>query len=78
MPHGKVVNSINDTTMPPSQMRVTCHKVDTQFHKCTNGDNGMQWRRWSMEFAIVYLERMKLLEHKDTIMENGGQKIINM
>lgn len=74
IPLSKVVNINNDITMPPSQVRDTCHKVDTPFHKGANNYNGMQWSRCSMKFTVIGLACMTLLDSEDEVTKNSRPK----
>lgn len=73
-PFSKVVNHYNDIAIPPSQVRVSCHEIDTSFHKRTYGDNMMQRSGWRIGLTIINLERIRLLDNENAIMKYGGPK----
>ena len=41
-PFSEIINDNDDITMPPDQVRVTCHEINTPFSKGADGDNWVQ------------------------------------
>jgi hypothetical protein len=37
-PFSEIIHNYNDVSMPPAQVRVTCHEVNAPFIKWTNGN----------------------------------------
>lgn len=73
----KVIICNTNITMPPDQLRVTCHKVDTTFRKRITNNNGMQWSGRSTGFRIIYLACMTLLNREDAVAKDGRQEVTN-
>ena len=60
-PFRKVIDDYNNVSMPPGQVRVTCHEIDAPFHKGTNGDDRVKRSEMRPYLVIIGLASMAFL-----------------
>ena len=74
-PFGEVVHVYDNISMPPSRVRVTCHKIDAPLRKGTNGNDRMKRYRRRTHLALINLALMTFMNRDNVVFEDRRPKI---
>jgi hypothetical protein len=77
-PFSEIIHIYNNVSMPPDQVRVTCHEVNAPFRKWTNKNYRVKRSRVRSDIMITSLASMAFLDDSNAILKQLRPEVTSL
>jgi hypothetical protein len=74
-PFSEIIHGYDNVSMPPGQVRITCHEVNAPFSKWTNGKYKVKRSRMRSDLIVIWLKSMAFLNGSNAILKQRRPQV---